>query len=64
MRTEFVRARRKSKTFPNIPNLSEFVTEVGGERPSLIAVIDQLATFLMPHAATARTFAQQDRQDG
>jgi hypothetical protein len=43
---------------------AEFVTEVGGERPSIIAVIDQLATFLMPHAATARKFAQQDRQDG
>jgi hypothetical protein len=42
----------------------EFVTEVGGERPSLIAVIDQLAEFLMPHAATARKFTQRDRQDG
>jgi hypothetical protein len=43
---------------------AEFVTEVGGERPSLIAVIDQLAEFLMPHAATARKFAEQHRQDG
>jgi hypothetical protein len=43
---------------------AEFVTEVGGERPSLIAVIDQLAEFLMPHAAAARKFAEQDRQDG
>jgi hypothetical protein len=43
---------------------AEFVTEVGGERPSLIAVIDQLAEFLMPHAATPRTFGQQDPQDG
>jgi predicted nucleotidyltransferase component of viral defense system len=32
---------------------AEFVAEVGGERPSLNAVIDDLAAFLMRHAAAA-----------
>jgi transcription elongation factor GreA-like protein len=33
---------------------AEFIAEVGGDRPSLIEVIDDLAQFLMHHAAEAR----------
>jgi hypothetical protein len=41
---------------------AEFVAEVGGERPSLITVIDQLAEFLMRHAAEARLATSQNHR--